>query len=209
MNAFEDIVKLYLEEEGYWVRQSVKVSKITKEDKRELKNPTMPTPEIDLVALHFRRNELVLIEAKSYLDSYGVYYEAVTGNVTKKYEEKDAKRYRLLNDDKFRKVVTERLKEDYFEKGLINQKTKINYGLAAGNIKYPEDEQRIREHFSKQNEKWILFSPKDIKQKIKKLSDKGWEDNLVTITAKLILREEKNSDLSKEFNEMRERIRKS
>ncbi len=36
MNAFEDIIKLYLEEEGYWVRQSVKVHHITKEDKRIL-----------------------------------------------------------------------------------------------------------------------------------------------------------------------------
>jgi len=30
MNAFEDIVKLYLEEKGYWVRHSVKVHKIKK-----------------------------------------------------------------------------------------------------------------------------------------------------------------------------------
>ncbi len=34
MNAFEDIVKIYLEEEGYWVRQSVKVNNITKDDKK-------------------------------------------------------------------------------------------------------------------------------------------------------------------------------
>ena len=184
MNAFEDIVKLFLEEEGYWVRQSVKVE-ISKEEKRELGNPTMPRPEIDIVALKVDINELLLVEVKSYLDSYGVYYEAVTGNVTKKYEEKDAKRYKLLNDKRFRKVVTERLKEDYSEKGLINQKTKINYGLATGNIKYPEDEQRIREYFSKQKEKWILFSEKYIKDKIKRLSRKGWEDNLIIMTAKL------------------------
>ena len=184
MNAFEDIVKLYLEEEGYWVRQSVKVE-ISKEEKRGLKKPSMPRPEIDIVALKVDINELLLIEVKSYLDSYGVYYGAVTGKVNKKYEEKDARRYRLLNDDRFREIVTERLKKDYFDKGLINQKTRINYGLAAGNIKPMEDEQRIRDYFSKKNEKWILFSPNDIKQKIRNFSEKGWEDNLVIMTAKL------------------------
>jgi len=55
MNAFEDIVKLYLEEEGYWVRQSVKVHKISKLDKRSLKNSSMPTHEIDMVALRVDR----------------------------------------------------------------------------------------------------------------------------------------------------------
>ena len=70
-------------------------------------------------------------------------------------------------------------------KGLINSETRINYGLAAGHIHSTDDEERIRQYFSKQKEKWILFSPKDIKEKIKELANKGWEDNILTITAKL------------------------
>ena len=184
MNAFEDIVRLYLEEEGYWVRQSVKVN-ISKQDKRDIGTFSMPTPEIDLVALNVRENELLLIEVKSLLDSYGVYFEAVSGKVSKAYEKKDTKRYRLFNDSKFRGIVTKRLKEEYLERGLINERTKINYALAAGHIHYSEDEEKIREYFSKEKGKWKLFSPEDIKDKIKKFSEKGWEDNLVTMTAKL------------------------
>ena len=181
MNAFEDIVKLYLEEKGYWVRQSVKVNRITKEDKRDIGTYSMPRPEIDLVALNVEKNELLLVEVKSYLDSYGVYSEAIT-------DEKDvfSKRYRLFTNSIFREVVTKRLREEYLEQGLIDKNTTVNYALAAGHIHFPEDELRIKDHFSKQKEKWILFPPKDIKDKIRKMSEKGWEDNLVTITAKLI-----------------------
>ena len=180
MNAFENIVTQYLEEKGYWVRQSVKVH-ISKEDKRALDLPTMPRPEIDLVALNVKEKELLLIEAKSLLDSYGVYFEAVS-------DEKDglAERYRLFTNSKFRDIVTKRLREEYLEQGLINENTEINYALAAGNIHSSVDESKIRDYFSRRG--WKLFSPKEIKEKIVELSEKGWEDNLVTMTAKLILR---------------------
>ena len=119
MNAFEDIVKLYLEEEGYWVRQSVKVHKITKEDKRNLKKYSMPTPEIDIVAFNMKRNELLLVEVKSLLDSYGVHYDAVSG-----VEERDKHGYKLFNWDLYREIITERLIEEYLAQGLINKKPK-------------------------------------------------------------------------------------
>ena len=184
MNAFEEIIKQYLEEEGYWVRQSVKVE-ISKDDKKALGLPSMPRPEIDLVALNMKESELLLIEVKSLLDSYGVWYEAVSGTGTTEKEREDAKRYKLFNDRMFREIVTNRLREQYFAQGLINKNTKVNYALAAGNIHYPEDESKIRGYFSKQKEKWILFAPKQIKDKIKGLSKKGWEDNLIIMTAKL------------------------
>jgi len=182
MNAFENIITQYLEGEGYWVRQSVKVD-ISKEDKQVIGLPTMPRPEIDLVALNVRENELLLVEVKSLLDSYGVYFEAVS-------DEKDelAKRYRLFTNNTFREIVTERLRKAYLKQGLINENTKINYALAAGNIHSTTDESKINDYFLQKG--WKLFSPKKIKDKIKELSQKGWEDNLVTITAKLILRED-------------------
>ncbi len=180
MNAFEDIVKQYLEEEGYWVRQSVKVN-ISKEEKRGIGTPTMPRPEIDLVALNVKKNELLLVEVKSYLDSYGVYFEAVSDE-----NDEAADRYKLFTDSNFRNIVTKRLRGEYQERGLINENTKINYALAAGHIHYPADEPKIRDYFLKQKEKWILFSSKQIKDKVKELAEKGWEDNIVTMTAKLI-----------------------
>lgn len=182
MNAFENIISQYLEEEGYWVRQSVKVD-IMKEDKRKIGLPSMPRPEIDLVALNVKKNELLLIEAKSYLDSPGVRYSGVAGE-----DARDAKRFRLFVDDKYRKIVSKRLGEAFLKKGLINKTTKVNYALAAGNI-YSDDEERISDYFSKRE--WRLFTPGDIKDKIRELSKKGWEDNLVTMTAKLILQKNK------------------
>jgi Holliday junction resolvase-like predicted endonuclease len=179
MNAFEEIVKQFLEEKGYWVKASVKVD-ISKQDKVKIGKYSTPRPEIDLVALNARKNELLLVEVKSLFWSYGVWYEAVIG------QEKGKERYRMFWDTNYRDIVTTKLKEEFLDRGLINEKTRIKFALAAGHIHYPEDEQRIREYFSQQKEKWILFSPKDIRDEIKKLSKKGWEDNLLTIATKLI-----------------------
>jgi len=180
MNAFEDIVKLYLEEGGYWVRQSVKVHKITKADKRNLENASMPTPEIDIVAYKAKKNELLLVEVKSFLDSYGVHFDAVSG-----IDKEGGKRYKLFTNDLFRQIITDRLKEEYLDLGLINATTKIKYALAAGKIHSEWDETNILKHFSDPKRKWILFSPKQIKDKIREFATKGWEDNVVVMTAKL------------------------
>jgi len=180
MNAFESIVAQYLEAEGYWVRQSVKV-KITKDDKKAIGLPTMPTPEIDIVALSVKRNELLLVEVKSFLDSQGVYSDAVCTD-----EYRASKRYRLFNETKYRRIVSKRIAEEYLGSGLINSKTNINYALAAGKI-HSGDEDNLRANFSKKG--WILITPSEIKNKVKELANKGWEDNLVTMTAKLIMRD--------------------
>ncbi len=185
MNAFEDIVKLYLEEEGYWVRQSVKVN-ISKEAKREIGLPTMPRPEIDLIALNMKENELLLVEVKSFLDSQGVWFGY---NIIGEFPPDSwaARRYRLFANSTFREVVTKKLREEFLQKGLVNEKTKINYALAVGKF-YSSSESDTKAFFSKEG--WKLFTPQQIKEKIRELAEKGWEDNLATITAKLILRNE-------------------
>ena len=157
MNAFEDIVKLYLEEKGYWVRQSVKVN-ISKEDKRKLKKPSMPRPEIDIVALNVKENELLLVEVKSFLDSYGVHYEGVSGK-----DKKDAERYKLFTNSLLRKTITDSLYQEYLQQGLINRDTKINYALAAGKISTSWDEEKINDYFSQKG--WRLFRQKILKGK--------------------------------------------
>lgn len=178
MNAFETIVGQYLEAKGYWVRHSVKVI-ISTDEKREIGSPTMPRPEIDLVALGVEKNELILIEAKSLLDSqYGVYIEAFTDD-----KNRDKDRYKLFTNPKFREIVTRQLRKEYLDQGLINDDTAIRYGLAAGRIR---DEGEIKEHFLKNG--WMLFMPQDIKRTLSELSKKSWEDDVVTMTAKLLLR---------------------
>jgi len=182
MNAFEDIVKQYLETEGYWVRHSVKLE-ISPTDKKTIGLPTMPRPEIDLVALNVKENELLLVEVKSFLDSYGVYFGDSEIGVFPP-ESWAAKRYRLFANSTFREVVTKKLKEEFLGKGLINEKTKINYALAVGKF-YSSSEPDTKVFFSERG--WKLFTPKMIKDKIRELAKRGYEDNLATITAKLIL----------------------
>lgn len=177
MNAFEDIIRRYLEEDGYWVRQSVKVE-ITPEDKRTIGTYSMPRPEVDLVALSIKKNELLLVEAKSYLDSYGVYYEAITDP-----SDKSAARYKLFTNDVFRQIVTDRLKEQYQKRGLIEGNVGVNYGLAAGNI-HQGNEKPIADYFHQKG--WKLITPNQIRNFIEQLVTKGWEDDLVTMTAKLM-----------------------
>jgi len=177
MNAFEDIVRRYMEEEGYWVRQCVKVE-ITKEDKVAIGTYSMPRPEIDLVALNAKKNELLLIEAKSYLDSYGVYYEAISDP-----KDKGAARYKLFTNDVFRQIVTDRLKEQYLKWGLTKGNVKVNYGLAAGNI-HQGNEKLIADYFHQKG--WKLITPNQIRNFIEQLATKGWEDDLVTMTVKLL-----------------------
>jgi glycerol kinase len=75
------------------------------------------------------------------------------------------------------------LRRQYLDQGLINDKTTIRYGLAAGKI-----EEEIEEHFSRNG--WVLFTPQDIRETLSSLSEKSWEDNVVTMTAKLLLRDE-------------------
>jgi hypothetical protein len=182
MNAFEDIVGRYLGEEGYWVRHSVKLD-ISKEDKVALKKHSMPRPEIDIVALNVRKNELLLLEVKSFLDSpYGVNYYEIIG------EDKDAEkydRYKLLTNDKFRNIITSQLKKEYIDKGLILGNIHIKYGLAAGHI-HSGHEDPLSKYFSKRG--WILITPAQIKETLRKFAGKGYEDDLVTVTAKLIMR---------------------
>jgi hypothetical protein len=178
MNAFEDIVALYLEEEGYWVRQSVKLENITKDDKKVLNNPTMPRPEIDIVAMNVKRNELLLLEVKSFLHSQGVYFDVVASD-----EWEQSKHYRLFNDKKYRNLISGRLFEAFLDKGLVNSKTKVNYGLAAGKI-HTGDESKFSGYFL--NNGWVFITPKEIRDKVKAWANKGWEDNIVFTTAKLI-----------------------
>jgi len=181
MDAFENIVAKFLEEKGYWVRQAVKVE-ITKEDKRIIGTTTMPNPILDIVAFSAGDNELLLVEIKSFLDSTGVLFSGISGK-----NKKDAKRYKLFTNNEYREIISERLKDFYKNKGLINKDTIINYALVAGKIKQG-DENNIKEYFHDRG--WKLFSPQDIKDGIKDLVNRGWEDNEITLTVKLLLKKE-------------------
>ncbi len=176
MDAFEHIVGLYLQEKNYWIRHSVKVD-LTKEDKAAIELPTIPRPEIDLVAYNPVSDTLILIEAKSYLNSSGVTIGGLSGTDTKTKD-----RYRLLNNMTYQRVVTTRLVESFIKNNIIRPSTKVKYALAAGHVQ-PKSSTAIAEYLSKKG--YLYFDPVDIKQTIKNLANKGWDDNIITVTAKL------------------------
>lgn len=179
MDYFESIVKTLLEAEGYWVRSSFKVN-VTKEEKRDIGKHSIPRPEIDLLALHFGKNEILALEAKSFLDSPGVKLVQL-----KEEHEVPSGRYKLFTSKRYRSVVLTRLLQDLIACGMANAKTKVSLGLAAGKV-YQGQSALIREFMEKNN--WIFWSPEDIKKKVTALAERGYENDAAIITAKILMR---------------------
>ncbi|MEQ8786221.1 MAG: hypothetical protein RIC55_07975 [Pirellulaceae bacterium] len=179
MDHFESIVATLLEAENYWIRRSFKVN-LTKEEKRRIGKPSIPRPEIDLLAFDFSVNEIVAIEAKSYLDSPGV-------KLVQLQEEHDIPegRYKLFTSERYRSVVLSRLLNDLLDCGMANEKTRISLGLVAGNI-YRRQSDEVRQHMNARG--WFFWSPEDIKEKVEALAQRDYENDLAIITAKILIR---------------------
>ncbi|MBU1319999.1 MAG: hypothetical protein KKG33_09555 [candidate division Zixibacteria bacterium] len=182
MEYFENIVKRLLEQEGYWVRQSVKVS-VTKLEKRAIGKHSIPRPEIDLVGYSARENELLIVEVKSFLDSPGVRFNELTGE----YKTPEGS-YKLFTCENYRKIVFSRLKKDLFQASLILKNPSIRFGLAAGKI-YSKDEPLIVAHFKKRN--WILYTPSDIAKAIEELEKIPYENDPYVIASKILIRNDR------------------
>lgn len=161
MDHFESIIKTLLEHEGNWVRQSFKVN-LTKQEKRDIGKHSIPRPEIDLLAFNVKDNQVLALEAKSYLDSLGVRYN----DLCESYEIPEG-RYKLFTCQNYRSVVFSRLKKDLSGLNMANDSTTINLGLAAGNV-YQSKSSEIKSLFA--NNGWSFWSPEDIKQKVYSLA---------------------------------------
>jgi len=128
MDHFESIVATLLEAEGRWVRRSFKVN-VTKDEKRRIGKPSIPRPEIDLVALNFAENEVIAFEAKSFLDSPGVALASLVAS-----HEIPEGRYKLFTCARYGEIVLGRLRLDLIEAGMADSDTRIRLGLAAGKV---------------------------------------------------------------------------
>lgn len=182
MDYFENIVKKIIEEEGYWVQQSVKVN-LSKEEKKSIGKHTIPRPEIDLVGYNAAKNELLIIEAKSYMDSVGVDYQ----DIKKKQDVPDG-RYKLFTCENYRNIVFNKLIQEFIEKGLVCKNPTIIFGLAVGKIKNKTEED-LQALFTEHN--WKLYTPTKIANSILKLSDLAYENDPYVIASKLISRTKK------------------
>ena len=128
MDYFESIVKTLLEHEGYWVRQSFKVS-LTKQEKRDVGKPSLPRPEIDLLAFKPGNGEVLALEAKSFLDSPGVNVE----DLLPEYDEPQG-RYKMFTCAKYRETILSRLLADLATVGLVGSDSSVRMGLVAGKV---------------------------------------------------------------------------
>lgn len=179
MDYFEGIIKTLLEHEGYWVRQSFKVS-LTKQEKRDIGKHSIPRPEVDILAFKPETNHVIAFEAKSYLDSPGVKLSELDNS----YEIPEG-RYKLFTCENYRNIVFSRMKQDLLELGMGTPETKITLGLAAGNV-YQSKSEEIRKLFQQQG--WEFLSPEDIREKVTDLAAKGYENEPSIITAKILMR---------------------
>lgn len=203
MDAFESLVAMLLRHQGYWVSQSVKV-KLTKEEKKAIGTASMPRLELDLVAYKGARNELLVVECKSFLDSAGVRYAGFNGT-----SERFAKRYKLFNSQTMRDVVFNRLKEQMVEMGACSPNPSVRLALAAGKIKSEDDRKRLQDWFDHQD--WVLFDDRWLRDGLTNAAREGYENDVASIVSKLLLRKGKKSGKKKgwkvlPFPEQRERL---
>jgi hypothetical protein len=179
MDYFESIVKTLLEQDGYWVRQSFKVN-LSKEEKRKIGKPSIPRPEIDLLAFKPAEKEVLVIEVKSLFDSYGVRFSELRNSYAV-----PTGRYKLFTCSNYKSIVFNRLKADLVEQGLISKDIKLRLGLAAGKV-YQSGSPEITKYFKKKS--WYFLPPEEIKNKVIKLASVGYENEPSIITAKILTR---------------------
>lgn len=184
MDSFETLIATIFQKRGYWTWQGFRVE-LTAEDKRNIGTPSMPRTEIDILAYKPGGNELLWIECKSYLDSYGVRassFEA-TGD-------RDSMRYKVFTQANYRDVITRRLIAQVVDEGLTLDNPKVGYVLVAGKI-YPKRAADLKKHFDDQHvSNWKLYGPDWIIDQLKQLSQQQYENNLAMMVAKLIYRSE-------------------
>ena len=176
MDAFEQIVAMLLERNGYWVQTSYKVC-LTKEEKVRIGNPTCPRWELDVVAYRPKDNVILVVECKSFLNSVGVGYKSFSGK-----NKKGAKRYKLFTIPKLRRTVFSRMKKQLKKAGMILPYAKVKLCLAAGRI-YKGDEEEIRQHCARKG--WGLFDKGWFCQQFDDLANAAYENDIAIVAAKL------------------------
>lgn len=177
MNSFEQLVAFLLNQEGFWTLIDYKVN-LSKDEKKEIGKSSMPRPEIDILAYKPNENTLYWVECKSYLDSGGV-------RITDLFlsAENANNRFKVFTLPKYRKIISEALIRQVVAQGLAVDNPKIYYCLVAGNI-FKGEKSRVKAHFDENG--WLLFDNEWIKEKLKRVSKIGYEDNIAVIVSKII-----------------------
>lgn len=174
MDAFEKLVGVLLESNGYWVQCSFKVN-LTKEDKRAIGRPTSPRWELDLVAYKGATNEIKVVECKSFLNSSGATFASLS----------KSKRYKLFRDIKLRRVVFKRLAAQLKLSKSCRPNPIITLCLAVAHIANDTNRQKIREKFERQ--KWQLMDENWLRETLKKIGNDSYQNDVAAIVTKLLI----------------------
>jgi hypothetical protein len=177
MDAFEHVVAEIFWNEGYWVRTSVAVE-LSKQQKRDLSNPSMPRPEIDIVAYRACDNHILALECKSYFDSNGVTHAEVSG-------QKASRTYKMFRNSQLRTMVLDQLRNQLTEQGFCCLDATVQPGMIAGKI-YREDEQELVEFF--ENNAWFFRGPGRVRERLSKQAAVGYTNQISTVVTKILLR---------------------
>ena len=187
VEAFEQIVGKYLSLQGYWVKHTVRLN-MSPEEKAALtsevpdaRKRSRPRPEVDLVAFSPKKNELLVVEVKSFFNSAGVDFLSLTNQGSKHGD-----RYKLFNNDRYQKVILSRLTEQLSQEGLVIDGARLNVlvCLAVGHFKSPDDEGKTKALF--QMKGWVLVTPGELKNFFESLATTNYEDNVMIVLSKLI-----------------------
>ena len=177
MDAFERVVAQILIHQGYWTRTEFKVE-LTLEEKVEIGRRTSPRWELDVLGYNPPRNEVLVVECKSFLDSGGVHIND--------FDPKNERsgRFKLFVEPKTREVVFRRLALQLAELQLCQANPTITLALAAGKIAKGQD--GIRELFDRNS--FRLFDPNWMRERLGELSRTGYDNEVASVVSKLIIR---------------------
>ncbi len=177
MDAFEDLVAMLLRSDGYWTRTGYKVE-LSKQEKADIGIPTTPRWEIDVLAYLGAENRVLAVECKSFLDSTGVVFRDGV------FETPD--RYKLFSREPVRNRVLMNLTNQLVEGGFVAPNPDVVLALATGKIARKTNRDGLRQYF--EANRWCLFDDEWIRQKLERIEQRGYENDVAHICAKLLLR---------------------
>src|SRR6266498_477431 len=119
MDSFEQVIASILERRGYWTRTCGKVD-LERDEKLAIGRASSPRWELDVVGYRGRDNQLLVLECKSYLDSFGVRSGTFAGK-----NAKDEKRYKLFFEPVLREVVLQRLIKQLVQSGFCAEAPRV------------------------------------------------------------------------------------
>jgi len=151
---------------------------LTKEEKRRTGKPSIPRPEIDLIAYSPRDSRLIVMEVKSFLDSPGVR----VGHLQKEFDIATGG-YKLFTCRLYREIVLERLVNQLKATGMLLTDPDIQLGLAAGRI-YRNQTTEMSDLFKQRN--WLLWPPEVIAEKLRAIALTGYANDPFIMAAKVL-----------------------